>query len=474
MTLTELQERAKALSDEIAELSLEAEPSDEQEARMAEAIEEAEPLAEQIRTAKAEKRKADLEELRAFADKPGHVEREAEPPAPRLDPLTVVSRAKRDPFDLSEVRLGSMPSGKFNDASVAELRSRARDAVEQSPDYVTDEYRAQATKHIDQDEDGGVAQHILAHGSPEYAKDFFRYLRTGQPMRAAMSTTGANGGYLLPYFIDPTIVLTNNGSVNPVRGASRVETITTNIWHGVTSAGVTAEWTAEAAQMADASPTVAQPTITPVRADAYVQASFEVTQDSNIGAQIGMLFADAKDNLEATAFVTGTGSTQPYGVLTRLRATTASRVAAQTNASFGAIDIFALVNSLPARHQTNASWLAHWSIYNLVRQLGGVSQPNFWVDLGPGIPSQLLGQSAYISSEMPAAPLSSATASTDDILVLGDFNKFLIVDRIGMEVVYNPLVMGANNRPTGEVGWAAFWRVGSDCLDANAFRMLRV
>jgi HK97 family phage major capsid protein len=96
------------------------------------------------------------------------------------------------------------------------------------------------------------------------------------------------------------------------------------------------------------------------------------------------------------------------------------------------------------------------------------------VDLGPGIPSQLLGRSTYQSSAMPAAPLSSATASSDDVLILGDFSEYLIVDRVGMEVVYNPLVLGSNRRPTGEVGWAAFWRVGADVTNADAFRLLRV
>jgi HK97 family phage major capsid protein len=189
-----------------------------------------------------------------------------------------------------------------------------------------------------------------------------------------------------------------------------------------------------------------------------------------------MLFSDAKDRLEATAFVTGNGTRQPNGILTQLRASTSSTmVSAVTNATFGVNDVYALVNSLPARHQDNCSWLAHWSIYNLVRQFGsGANSSSFWVDLGPGIPSQLLGRPTYSSSTMTAGPLSSATASSDDILILGDFSNFLIVDRVGMEVVYNPLVLGSNRRPTGEVGWAAFWRVGSDVPNIDAFRMLRV
>jgi HK97 family phage major capsid protein len=474
MTLTELQERAQALSEEIDTLARVEDPTDEEQARMAEAIEEAGPLAEEIKTAKTEKRKADLAELRAFAQTPGKVEREAEPPTP-LDPLTVVARTKRDPFDLSEVRLGAMYDGKLNSTTVAELRSRAHDAVEQAPEYVTDTHREAIARHVDSDQTGRLAGHVLQYGSPEYTDAFFRYLQTGEKMRAALSTTSANGGYLIPFHLDPSIILTNAGSKNPLRQISRVETITTDVWHGVSSAGVTGEWLSEASEFTDASPTFSQPTINVEKAGAYVQASFEVTADSNIASQIAMLFSDAKDRLEATAFVTGSGSGQPTGILTKLRANTASTmVSAQTNASFGSIDVYALVNALPARHQDNCEWLAHWSIYNLVRNFGsGANSSAFWVDLGPGIPSQLLGQPVYKSSAMPAAPLSAATASSDDILILGDFQNYLIVDRVGMEVVYNPLVVGANNRPTGEVGWAAFWRVGADVTNVDGFRLLR-
>ena len=472
-TLNELREKAVALSEEIDTLSRLEDPNDEQISRCAEAVEEAGTLAEQITAAEAEKRSADIEKIRSFASKPGHVEVEAEPPTP-INPLTVTSRAKRDPFDLSEVRLGSMYGGRLNPTTVSELRSRAHDAVEQAPEYVTDAHREAIARQVDADHSGRMAGHVLEHGSPEYTDAFFRYLQTGETMRAALSTTGANGGYLIPFHLDPSIILTNAGSKNPLRQISRVETITTDVWHGVSSAGVTGEWLAEASEFTDASPTFAQPTIPVEKAGAYVQASFEVTQDSNIASSIAMLFADAKDRLEATAFVTGSGSGQPTGILTKLQATTASRVSAQTNASFGAVDIFALVNGLPARHQDDCSWLAHWSIYNLVRQFGGATQPNFWVDLGPGIPSQLLGRPTYSSSVMTAGPLSSATASSDDVLILGDFSNYLIVDRVGMEVVYNPLVIGTNRRPTGEVGWAAFWRVGADVTNADGFRLLRV
>jgi HK97 family phage major capsid protein len=60
-------------------------------------------------------------------------------------------------------------------------------------------------------------------------------------------------------------------------------------------------------------------------------------------------------------------------------------------------------------------------------------------------------------------------------LILGDFRRgYKIVDRMGLELQYNPMVLGSNRRPTGEVAWVAFWRVGARAVDPNAFRMLRV
>ena len=97
--------------------------------------------------------------------------------------------------------------------------------------------------------------------------------------RAAMSLTGANGGFLVPFTLDPAVIISNTGVAgNPIRQIARTERVTTDDWNGVTSAGVTAEWLAEAAEAADASPTFTQPTITVHKAAAYLQASIEVAQ----------------------------------------------------------------------------------------------------------------------------------------------------------------------------------------------------
>ncbi len=384
------------------------------------------------------------------------------------------------------------------DEFASDLRDRAVRSLDDWDSSFPAEMRESAERIIrraDKEQyPGQVAAQVLRTGNPAYISGFKKIMANPQAagltlneaeraavadvQRAALNEgTTTAGGYLVPPMLDPNIILTNNGTINPFRQISTIKTIGTQTWKGVTSAGVTAEWTAEAAEVADASPTVQQPTITPVRADAYMQASIEMIQDTDITSEVAMLIADAKDRLESAAFAVGTGSTQPTGIVTALGLVTASRVAGSSGAAGAADfvlgDVYALSNALPPRYRPNSSWLAEQTIYNKIRRFGEGSTANaaFWADLGVGIPPQLLGQSAYQSAEMDNTIVSG---SNDDVLILGDFRKYYIVDRIGLELVYNPLVLGSNRRPTGEVGWVAFWRVGANAVDANAFRMLRL
>jgi HK97 family phage major capsid protein len=330
-----------------------------------------------------------------------------------------------------------------------------------------------------------VAEHILRTGSPDYCEGWRQYLLNParlntlpERMRAALNEgTSADGGFMVPPFLDPTIILANVGIANPFRSIATVKSVATAVWKGITSAGVTAEWSAEASEMADASPTVGQPVITPHRADCYVQASMEMLEDTSIATDVAMLFADARDRLEGAAFATGAGdsSNQPQGVIPGVTAVTASRVAATTARTFGAPDVFNVDNAMSQRYRPNARWAANRSIYNLARQFaigsGGMTG-SFWVDFGGAHPSTLIGYPVHEASAMDAA--LSTTGTANNVLVLGDFSHYFIVDRIGMSVAYLPVVLGTNRRPTAEVGWAAFWRTGAAVTVPDAFRVLQV
>jgi HK97 family phage major capsid protein len=79
----------------------------------------------------------------------------------------------------------------------------------------------------------------------------------------------------------------------------------------------------------------------------------------------------------------------------------------------------------------------------------------------------LLGKAFYEASEMP-----DVTTSGVKFLIVGDFSRYVIADRIGLTVDLIPHLMGANRRPTGERGIYGYWRNGAKVVDANAFRAL--
>lgn len=487
-TIEQIRERLAELKPEILTLSEKdtAEVTEDEVRSLDEQVAEFETLTAEL--APLEERAAKIEAVRAAAVEPTN---RTSGDATRRAP--VAGTKATETFDLGTVRsLGGAARGGDRTAA-AELRSRALDAIEgvdKGNEALTDEMRANATRLVERDRKGSIANHILLTGSPEYRSAFEKVIENpfngsatwttdeGEAMRTALSLTSANGGYLVPFLLDPTIILTNNGATNPMRALADVRTVDVNVWHGVSSAGVTAEWIAEATQVADASPTFSQPTITCFKADAYIQASWEVIADSGISSELSMLIADAKDRLEATAFTVGTGSGQPNGVVTAVSGITASRVAGSSGAGgaadFVVGDVYAVQNALPPRYRANASWLGEQTTYNKIRQFATGTGPQhaFWADLGMNIPAQLLGRPVYEASNMDNTIVSG---SNDDVLLLGDFRKgFKIIDRIGLTMLFEPLVKGANQRPTGESGWVAYWRVGSDAVDTNAFRLLRL
>jgi HK97 family phage major capsid protein len=272
--------------------------------------------------------------------------------------------------------------------------------------------------------------------------------------RAALSLTGANGGFLVPFTLDPSIVLTNAGAANPWRQWAMIKQTTTNDWNGVSSAGVTAAWLAEGTEVADNTPTVAQTKITPSKAAAWIYGSYEVLDDSDFATQLPMLLADAKDRLEESAFATGTGSGQPFGAVTRATAT------ALGGGVISAAGVYSLHQALPARFRTGPGrpgWFGNVTALDALRQL-----PVF-----TGSQSPMLSGSTMAPFGEPAGESTTmdGTISTGGhkVLLYGDGSQYFIVDRIGMTLVYDPVVKAAANlRPTGQAGWFGFWRVGAD------------
>ncbi|MDQ7910763.1 phage major capsid protein [Phytohabitans sp. ZYX-F-186] len=375
--------------------------------------------------------------------------------------------------------LPALRDGRYNDGDVI---SRALKAVEVAPAHMDDKAREHVQRLVDVDDSDEnrqaalIARHMLMTGSPGYHEQFREYMRTrgayaGELLRASMTLTDANGGFLVPFTLDPTIILTNAGIMDPLRQISTIKQIATDSWNGVTSSGVTASWTAEGAEASDGTPTFAQPTITPKRADAWVEGTYEVLADSGFANQLGRLLADAKARHEGAAFATANvGATRPRGVVAAVAAVTASIVASAATNALAIGDVYNVSDALRPRDAAQASWLANKKIYSRVRQFDTSGGGSFWANLGMGRPRMLLDAPAYEASTM-----QSAVTTGGLVLLAGNFAEYYIVDRIGMSVQYNPMLMGlTTGRPTGKAGWLALWRVGADVVDVDAFRLLQL
>lgn len=398
---------------------------------------------------------------------------------PILNPDSVEECRFRNPWDLSNVRTYGRSKGEVS----AELRARALSAVEKMSG-AHDGVRSAATDIIERwdDADSTIARLCLATSSPEYLRAWSKVASGRQHMLSqdeqralerAMSLTDANGGYLVPFQLDPTVIITSDGSRNQIRQVARQVVATGDVWHGVSSGAVSWSWDAEAAEVSDDATTFAQPSIAVHKAAGFVPISIEALEDAaNVTAEVARLLAFGRDTLEAQAFVSGTGSGQPKGIVTAL-AGTAAELPVATPETFAAADVYAMDGALPARYRAAASWLANRGIYNRIRQFDTAGGAQMWERIGADVPPELLGRPA-LEAEAMDATWDTAAAGDNHILVYGAFEHFVIADRIGMTVEFIPHLVGANRRPTGQRGWYAYYRTGSDVVNTSAFRILNL
>jgi HK97 family phage major capsid protein len=323
------------------------------------------------------------------------------------------------------------------------------------------------------------ARNILARANPVY-DDAWRMVMSGNGMllteeqRAAIAVgTGTQGGFLVPTHLDPTLIITNSGSSNIVRSISRVVTLgQENVWHGVSTAGVTASWDAELAEVSDDTPTFSNPSVPVYGAQAFVQATLDALADTGVADDVLALFGDARDRLEGAAHAVGSGVGQPTGIFTALDANTNVEITSAAAAAIALADIHGVYRQVPVRWRGKGSWLMH-PLYSLaIKALGTALSASYSTDITQPVADRLIGRPLVESDD---APTTQTTTALDNELVFGDFSNFVIVDKPGSTMTqYIPMLFNvANNLPDGRVGWYMHWRNGSDSVNDLAFRLLQ-
>lgn len=429
---------------------------------------------------KAEKR---IETVRSLGEKKEH----------RDAPAYIKTHTDSELYDLNALRLESSSAEDY----VSRATDNARRAVERSVKSFGMKDKEAAAEHAESlllevdNTSGDLAKRYLATGADEYARAFAKIMKNGSDVMCtpeermalvrANQTLGTDteGGYAVPFQLDPTVMHTSAGVVNPLRELARVEKIVGKEWQGVTSAGVDVVRGSETTTAPNTEFTLGQPTVRTNRVQGFVQFSMEIDLGWNaLRSEITKMLVDAKAR-EEESFTTGDGSTgvQPGGINGSLAA--GQNVLTAAIDTFAVADLYALEEALDARWEGNASLLAHKSVYNAIRQFDSSGGANLWVRIGDGTPSRLLDYPTYRSTALPtltAAKAGSANAASSTIMIFGDFKQFLIVDRIGMNVEMVPHVFDSanGNRPTGKRGVYAIWMNNSKVLIPNAFRRLSV
>lgn len=478
-TLEELRARLEEIAERLTELNDGSEDrslDDDEERQWSELETESAAIDTEI-----EKIEARAETLRTLASKKGGRETGSTTGSPAFHR----ERTEEDIFDVVRMRRDSSTDEDYAER----LRDNAKRAVERAQFPIAKEgaYRqSQETSQTAVDdllrehdnERGDIARRLMLTGSPAYERAWSKILKDKSTMmlsreefeavqRAQSVSTNSAGGFAVPFQLDPTVMLTNASTINPIRAVSRVEKIIGKEWEGVTSAGATVTRGSEAAVAPDSSVTLAQPTLTTNRVQAFVPFSYEIDLEwKALRNQITAWIMDAKDR-EEDSFFTGDGTgTNPFGVVT----TGTNTFSTGASGTFVAGDVYTHETNLAPRWRPRGKWIANKAIYNKIRQFDSAGGTNLWQRIGAGLPPELLGYHAY-----EASALDSAVTASNPIMLFGDFSNFLILDRIGMNMELIPQVFDPTTaRPTGQRGVYAMWMNNAAIVVQNAIAQLVV
>jgi len=303
-------------------------------------------------------------------------------------------------------------------------------------------------------------------------------VRAWKEFKNLSENTTTAGGFGIPVFIDPSIILTSQGSGNPFLEIAKQVTVTTNQWKGVSSAGVSWTFQTEAAAASDASPTLAQPAVVVHMARGFLPYSIEVGDDyPGFAAEMSTLLASGYDELLIDKFTRGTGSGELYGILTCLSASASVRVTVTTVGTIGAPDIPKVWKALPQKYRRNASWLMSVGVNEAVAALGQANVYHaYTTTLTEGQVEKLRNRPVYESPYMPDTTTSNT--APEGQAIVGDFQNFVIARAGGMNVELIPNLMQQVTAgtgpavPTGQRGWFAHARIGSRSVNDAGFRLM--
>lgn len=289
--------------------------------------------------------------------------------------------------------------------------------------------------------------------------------RVNPDIRAAMSTTtGSEGGYTVATEFSRQLIQAMKAEFAVRSVASTIQTST-----GAQMLFPTTDATAEEGEIVgqNASVSLGETTFGQASMDVYKYSSksialpFELLQDSmfDIEAYIQTLLKLRLGRIQNKHQTTGTGSSQPKGVVT---AAASGKVGA--TGQTGTViydDLVDLEHSVDPYYRTAGRWMMHDDTLKALRKIKDANDrpifvPGYETGNPGGAPDRLLGRQIVINQNM-----ATMAASAKSIL-FGDFSKYLVRDV--MDVTLFRMTDSAYTLK-GQVGFVAFCRSGANMVD---------
>jgi HK97 family phage major capsid protein len=312
----------------------------------------------------------------------------------------------------------------------------------------------------------------------EYSKAFRTYLRKGMDagleglqIKALSVGTDADGGYLVTPQMSETIAKVAYES-SPIRQLATVETISSDSLDLIEDAGeMAASWAAETdARTETNTAQFGRNTIDTFEMYAQPQATQKLIDDASVDIEnwVAQKVGEKFGRLEATAFVSGNGTTQPKGILTYTAGTAFGQIEqinSGTSAAVTADGLVKLYYALKDEYARRATFLMHRTTIQAVRLLKEATTNQYlWQPgLSAGTPDTLLGVPVALASDMPVPAASSLSVA------IADFKRaYLVVDRIGIRTLRDPYTA----KPF--VKFYTTKRVGGEVVNSEAIKLLRL
>jgi phage major capsid protein, HK97 family len=295
----------------------------------------------------------------------------------------------------------------------------------------------------------------LSPEAAEHKAAFDAYVRRGEEAglreleaKAFSSTTGADGGYLVPPETD-TEIGRRIAVVSPMRALSTVRTVSSAVLKKpFATSGLSTGWVAEtAARPQTNTPQLAELSFPTMELYAMPAATQALLDDSAVdieawmAGEVDLVFAEQ----EGDAFIRGDGVNKPKGFLSYTTVADASwtwgNIGYVATGSAGAWKtsgpsdtLVDLVYALKAGHRQNGTFMMNRKTQGDIRKFKDADGNYLWrPPASAGQPASLMGYPIAEAEEMPDVAANSLSVA------FGDFRSgYLVVDRAGVRILRDP------------------------------------